>query len=138
MNWEKLIPSAFIVFFPLFWIGICFALSWMGGWGRLAREYREHESHDSQPIRTAWMRSGRFGWVNYNSCLNIGIHDAGLRLSVLFPFRVGHPPLFIPWGAMASARQKRIFFFRFLEIQVGEPEPVTVLLPEWVGEYLEL
>jgi hypothetical protein len=43
------------------------------------------------------MRDIQFGtWCNYSGCMTIGASAAGLYLAM--PFRVGHPPLLIPWG----------------------------------------
>jgi hypothetical protein len=135
MNWEKLLLSAFPLFFAILWLGILHAIAWMGGWTKLAREFPDNEQHNAEkPIRRARFQSGSFGLMNYNSCLNIGIYEAGVRVSVLWPFRPGHPPLFIPWNELCEPREKRVFpFVRRLEVQVGEP-PVNVLLPVWVGE----
>jgi hypothetical protein len=33
-----------------------------------------------------------------------------LRLSVLFPFRIGHPPIFIPWTDITAVRETWYFF----------------------------
>lgn len=35
--------------------------------------------------------------TGYGGCLNLAVTARGLQLSLLFIFRVGHPPLLIPW-----------------------------------------
>jgi hypothetical protein len=44
--------------------------------------------------------SGYVGLTSYGSCLIVGVDPTGIRLSILFPFRIGHPPLFLPWRAL--------------------------------------
>ena len=57
--------------------------------------------YQSRPynIRKKWLfqtAAMRF-MTGYGSCLNVGVTDRGLMLWVFFLFRVGHPPLLIPW-----------------------------------------
>ncbi len=137
MNWEPLIPAAILLFFPLFWIGICQIIGSMGGWTRLAGEFPDDDRlHSTKPIRREWFQSGSFGLMNYNSVLQIGVYEEGVRLAVLGLFRAGHPPLFLPWSELKEPRVRRVFpFVRRLEVRVGE-RPVKALLPVWIEEYL--
>jgi hypothetical protein len=49
----------------------------------------------------AWsMASGWVGMVVYVGCLVVGVDKTGIRISVLFPLRVCHPPLLLPWRAL--------------------------------------
>jgi hypothetical protein len=94
------LPAIFAVVFPIFWCAIMYWISFMGGWRQLATRYRS-----SSPISgTAWrFRSATLHHrmeSNYGSCLKLTANEEGLGLSVFFPFRVGHPPLFIPWSEM--------------------------------------
>ncbi len=88
-------PATFLVAFAALWVFICVLLSMIGGWSRLAEDYRARCNGACRRWRfqSAAMRFG----TSYSSCLTIGVHNDGLCLSVLFPFRVGHPPLLIPW-----------------------------------------
>jgi hypothetical protein len=52
------------------------------------------------------------GWANYNGCLTVGGNVEGLYLSVLFLFRPGHPPLFVPWIEISGRIEKRRWFSR--------------------------
>jgi hypothetical protein len=141
LNWERFLLSAFPFIFAIFWLGILHWCAWMGGWTRLARQFTDDPMRGDQrdtyrPIRRAWFQSGSLGMMNYKSCLNVGVYETGVRLSVLWPFRPGHPPLFIPWSELAEGREKRLMFlFKRLEVFVGEP-PVKVLLPVWVRDYI--
>lgn len=65
----------------------------ISGWTRLAQHYTYSESFRG----TKWyIQSGYMGHARYRSCLTIGIDQQGLYLEV-FPFGMGHSPLYIPW-----------------------------------------
>lgn len=130
---EDLIPIALIVAFPLMWVGISLALAHTGGWAKLARQYPVTLNCTGP---TFYFRSGFVGSVSYKSCLVLMTCETGLRLSVLLPFRLGHPPLFIPWTEFHSVSEKRALFVRFLDTYVGTPVVANVVLPIWVREHI--
>ena len=130
---EKLIPVAFAIGFPVMWVAVSLLLSHMGGWAKLAEHYTDRGEEQG---KTYYMRSGYVGAVNYKSCLILRVCENGLRLSVLFPFRIGHPPLFIPWDQFHSISEKRVFFFPFLDTYVGMPVVANLVLPIWVRDHL--
>ncbi len=66
-----------------------------GGWSMLAGFYRASGSFLGECWR---FQSAQMRWrMGYNNCLTVGSSPEGLYLSMLFLFRAGHPPLFIPW-----------------------------------------
>ena len=130
---EKLIPILFAIGFPFMWVSISLLLSHVGGWAKLAEHYADR---DDEKGDTYYMRSGYVGAVNYKSCLIIRVCENGLRLSILFPFRIGHPPVFIPWDQFHSVSEKRVLFFRFVDTYVGMPVVANVVLPIWVHEHM--
>ena len=130
---EKWIPLVALVVFPFFWCGICQLVSFLGGWSRLATKYRTEEAANGT---TFHMRSGKVGMTEYKSCLTLCISESGIRLSVLFPFRFAHPPLFIPWSEFHDIHEKHVVWvFPFLQANIGKPTVVTILLPLWVRDY---
>ncbi len=49
--------------------------------------------------------------TGYGNCLTVAVSGAGVRLSVLFLFRIMHPPLVIPWSAIESVvSQEQLWF----------------------------
>lgn len=126
---ETFISVAFAFAFPLFWIAVSLLLAHMGGWAKLAEKYPEVRNRVESPSETYRMRSGSVGATNYSKCLNLRVYDDGLRVSVLLPFRIGHPPLFIPWDQFHSVSEKRVLFFRFIDAYVGMPVVANVVLP---------
>jgi hypothetical protein len=53
-------------------------------------------------------------------------------LSVFPLFRLGHPPLFIPWAAISSRDEKKSPWLETVKLGVGSPELTTIELPKSV------
>lgn len=53
------------------------------------------------------MQSGIMRWTTrYGNVLTIGADSRGLYLAVLFLFRSGHPPLYIPWDGIEISERR--------------------------------
>ena len=78
------------------------------------------------------MRTARIGPVNYHSVLSFTCTDEGLQISIAFPFRVGHPPLFIPWDEFHHVLPDNKLFSNRIKASIGRPEIARVVLPAWV------
>jgi hypothetical protein len=122
-------PKMFIVAFPFFflgmWCAISLLLSRVGGWHRLARAFPAR----GRPQGTRFsVQSGKVGMVNYNNCLTIYVSPDGLYLSVWPVFRIGHPPLFVPWDDISNPRTRRFLWVRTTTVQVGSPNIATIQL----------
>lgn len=130
---NKFDPSVlyFIPLFPIAFIGLWCAvsliLSHVGGWHRLAHRFTVNSPPSG---KSHSMQSGRIGGVNYNHCLTIHISEHGLRLSILFLFRLGHPPLLIPWDQIKSVQIVKFLWMQALEIKIEEPPLATLQLPK--------
>jgi hypothetical protein len=86
----------FVIAFPIIWTLTVVLIARIGGWSQLAREYPARTQLGGRRFR---FQSGRMRLgTGYGSCLMVGSDPAGLHLEVLFPFRPGHPALFIPWS----------------------------------------
>ena len=123
-------PPYFAVAFPFLFVGmwclVSLVISAAGGWRRLAGRFPARgEACD----RRLYLRSGHVGLSHYRGCLTIGTSAAGFRLSVLFPFRLGHPPLFIPWTQVYPVRLQRISWLESVVCEVGAPALATLHLP---------
>jgi hypothetical protein len=102
---------------PLFivmWLIITGMLSRMGGWYGLAEKFRATHGVSGQRFRFASASLGVSLWmpVNYSGCLFLTVADSGLHMRLLFLFRFLSPPLFIPWSAVESVTEQRIWFIR--------------------------
>ena len=128
-------PTFFIVLFPFLFVGMWCAvsllLSTLGGWRHLAESF---PATDQPRGRRFFMQSGKVGSVNYGSCLTIYSTPNGLYLSVWFPFRLGHPPLFIPWSAVRHATTHRFLWSETVSFDVGSPSVATLQLSKRIFE----
>jgi hypothetical protein len=86
------------------WVSITLALAHLGGWRSLAREYRATSGFGGRRFHFQSARLG--GWVGYNGSLTAGSDVFGLHLSVWSIFRMGHPPLLIPWQEVSVSIEK--------------------------------
>ena len=104
---QNLSATLDLILFAGFFSAICFLISFLTGWHDLASEYPLSGTFNGQRwhFRSANMRWG----THYGGCLTFGADQAGLFISVIFPFRCGHPPLFIPWSEI-SVRSTRCFY----------------------------
>jgi hypothetical protein len=95
----------FLLLFIVAWLGTCALLSLMGGWHRLAKKFRATSEIDGEKYRFVSMSLGTGLFpVRYRNSLFVTVGRSGVALSVLFPFRVLHPPLFIPWSDVETVR----------------------------------
>lgn len=97
------------------------------GWTRIARNHRATAKPSGAAFRC---RSGRIRWARYNNCLNVTLAKEGIHLSVVFLFRIGHPPVLIPWDAVTDVQAYDFLFFRWVRLilSVADTE-VTIQLP---------
>jgi hypothetical protein len=123
-------PQTFLLWFiPVFFVaftalslGIVGALAELGGWGELARLYREPEGTVRAPVQRFSMASLdlRRGWfplpVNYGGVMIVEVAPAGLHLRPWRVFGFRHPPLLIPWSQMERVQTGHVLFFRVLTI----------------------
>ena len=98
-------------FFPIFaimWVSSSALLSILGGWTSLAGKFRAKQRADGKRFRfVSGSMGARVFPVSYGGCLFVTVNEAGFGVSILFPFRLLSPPLFIPWSQVASAETKR-------------------------------
>lgn len=119
-----------LVFIPM-WCGVCFLLSQIGGWRRLAERFAD----PSPPRGTLYSgQTGRVGVTNYRSILTIHTSPAGLHLAVMKLFRVGHPPILIPWAEIRGAKRSRFLWLDNVAFEVGSPSLAKVHLPARIFE----
>ena len=116
--------------FPLFWCGVT-ALIGRLGWARLAASYRTDAGATGQTFRGV---SGMVGVSSYQNVLTVSIEPDGLRLAVMLPFRVGHPPVLIPWSDLGDMTKSTILWSTAYTFEAGYPQTVTVRLPERIIE----
>ncbi len=113
------------------WGGISLLLAWIGGWASLAKVYRAADTFSGNRW---WCQSARMQrFVNYNNSLVIGANKRGLYLSIVFIFRMGHPPLFVPWDHV-TIQEGTWFHVRYLEFRFRRNPAVPLRISRRLGE----
>jgi hypothetical protein len=120
-------PHFFFVTFPVYfvalWCAVCLVLSVSGGWRRLGERYAARDV----PLGERFlMRSVGVGWVSYNNCLTFRRGHDGFYMSVWYIFRLGHPPLYIPWSDVQNIQTYRQLWVDVVKFDVGAPRVATV------------
>ena len=98
-----------LVAFPTLWCTACYVISIVGGWRQLAKRYRRAGPISGTVWRFQSAAMYRLAESSYGGCLTVAANEEGLGLSVFFPFRVGSPPLFIPWSEMLVSEVRDSF-----------------------------
>ena len=121
----------FLIVFPLFWCGVVYLTSLIGGWMRLANHYRYDGNFQGQQ----WSFQGaRIGLSSYSGVLTVGANWEGLYLKTMFLFRCGHPPLFIPWHDLSVKQTGTIF--KSVEFRFQRVSSVRVKLSQRLSDQL--
>jgi len=125
-----------LVLFPVFFVGlwcfICFILSRLGGWYALGRRFRSDRVPDGEALR--WQSAQLGGFCNYNRCLNMVISKEGLHLRIWPAFRLGHPPLLIPWEEIQHHRMKRVLWIEQISFEIGDPAIARMTVSKQLSE----
>ena len=130
---EALFVLAVLVAMPLMWVSASHLLAHVGGWQRLASLFSTSRPRD--PAAASFhFQSSKIGTTRYKSALRFDVQPDGLRVSVLLPFRPGHPPVLIPYGEIADIERTSWLGFKTYTMTVGAPEVATMTLPHRVVE----
>ena len=123
-----------ILLFIGFWLALNFLISFLTGWLALARIYRATQPFEGERW---YFQSAKFRFTSgYKQVLTIGANTEGLFLSVLFLFRVGHPPLFMPWQDI-STRPTKFLWFQMYQFEFRQAPSVSLRLKENLGENIQ-
>jgi hypothetical protein len=122
----------FPVVFVGLWCAITYLLALMSGWRRLAAHYAADLPIGGQRFR---FRTARSGLVRYNHCLTFAATAEGLYLWLLLPFRLGSPPLLVPW-ADVSATPTREFMVTSIALGFARAPRVRMRIAAALGEQL--
>ena len=100
------IPAEYVfASFIAFWIVLSYLISLVSGWGMIAKYYRRPEGMLLTGAK-GFLTSLYLNRSNYRKSVYIRVDDFGMHLSMLFLFRFGHPPLFVPWSDIKIEERK--------------------------------
>jgi hypothetical protein len=131
------IVVGFVVAFSAIWCFVCWLISIIGGWRRLAQHYRTSDTPNGPGLFARFLR---LGISSYRRTVTVHITPAGLHLAVMPLFRLGHPPLMIPWSAVRNATPSSYRWMQAVRFDVLGPnshQPLTTLtLPSEIATQL--
>lgn len=132
------IPLYFIPFFVSgVFILVCYVISFLGGWFSLSQRFRK-ESEPYGDTRSAgpliYEVNLRF-WTRYSSAIRMTAAKDALYLSVFFLFRIGHPPLRIPWNEIRFGKTK-FLWRRYVVLTLGQQERIPMRISERMARNL--
>jgi hypothetical protein len=109
-----------------FWAAVIYVAGWLDGWQRLAAHYPALDPPDGERFV---FQTLEMGWATYGNCMIIHRNADGLHLWPMWPFRYGHPPIFLPWSAFHDCYERSVLLVGWRMIcQVGEPTLATLNL----------
>jgi hypothetical protein len=130
-------PLGFVVFFVALWCSICFIASFISGWhtlsGRFTKQSEPHgETRTAGPfLYTVYTRF----WSHYGGVIRMTAASDALYLSVLFLFRLAHPPLRIPWDEIQITKT-RFLWRRLIQHTLGSQEKIPMRISERMARNL--
>lgn len=124
-------PEIFIALFIAFWFVLMLLIARLTGWAAWTEFYRASSPFTGtrwrfQSIQTRWL-------THYGNCVTVGANEEGLYLAVLILFRIGHPPLFIPWRDV-SVGTKKCLFGNVVELRFQATPAAPVYLSERLAQ----
>jgi hypothetical protein len=123
LPWLIIVLTA--VYFVTMWCAVCLFISFHGGWRRLAQRYPARQPPSGTRYSTEW---GGVDFAHYHGFLTIHASPEGIFISVWPPFRLGHPPIFIPEDEIYKAKAHRFGGWNSVIFDVGSPCFATVQL----------
>ncbi|MGB8260433.1 MAG: hypothetical protein WCE75_08785 [Terracidiphilus sp.] len=132
-------PWTFPVFFVCLWCGISYLIAWMSGWQELARRFAsESEPYGDTLSAGPWFIVVYLRyWTKYGGVVRMRAAAGGLYLSAIFLFRLGHPPLRIPWNEIRVGRT-RYCMQNYVELTLGSEERIPLRIREGTARMLGL
>lgn len=132
-------PYGFVIFFVSLWCFVCFLVSLFSGWHRLTGRFQKQ----SEPYGETKSAGPFFYGVkmrfrtNYRNVIRITAAEDAVYLSMLFLFRIGHPPLRVPWKEIQFKRTK-FLWLKYVVLMIGERERIPMRISERMAVKLGL
>lgn len=135
---ETLAILTAILLFLLFWVGLFHSLAYLSGWRSLAATYPCPSKVEGRTVRMGSVVLG--SWFGYNNAVILTANPTGLRMALWLPFRLAHPPIFLPW-AETQASGSRFLWVRRLKLRLdwsAVQVQIPIELVSWLREGLDL
>jgi len=131
--------NSFSPYMPILWFAL-FIAAWclvsyingiVCGWHKLARRFRAQSEFLGQTTFVGGVGLDvclRF-WADYSNIIRIAAEEDAFYISVVFPFRVGHPPLCIPRSEV-KVSQTKVLWRKYLVLVLGGQEHIPMRISE--------
>jgi hypothetical protein len=121
-----LVPLYLLAFVAL-WLLATGLASVLGGWHAIAERYAAPDAFEAtgQRMRFRTILFRRLPWLpaRYRGCVTISLTPGALHIAVPSVFRFRHPPLLIPWTAIARCEEGSFLGFRWTDMEVRDEDP---------------
>jgi hypothetical protein len=136
INWLFTNPIFFVLYFIVLWTLVSYVIGQLSGWVSLSRRFRDRGTFYSYqwPFQSVRMRTL---WGTYSNCANFGADEAGLYMAVFPIFRIGHPPLFIPWAEIQVVSGNLGLIFKKRKLLLGRHELIPLVVSVSLAEKLK-
>jgi hypothetical protein len=127
----------------ILWCVQSYLSSMASGWHTLVPRFRSASEYLGETLtiirfpREICMRSWMRYWRDYTNVVQLAPDADGLQLSVFFPFRIGHPPLLIPWREIDEQTVDG-FWRSYVVLILGRTERIPMRISKRVADDLRL
>jgi hypothetical protein len=131
---DTIILRYFPIYLAALWTLISYAVSWIGGWSVLAKQFRTDENFADRMCR--WFYATMRWGTHYNGALKAGANVVGLYIAPVLLFRIAHPPLFIPWSEIKVGPSRWFDFYLGITLTLGREEQIPFRISQRVARKL--
>ena len=134
------VPLFALLFFVTIWCVLNLVVSRLSVWHKLAQRFTATSEPYGEVRKVGpWFLTVYFrgSWLKYGSTVRLRAAQDALYLSIAIAFRMGHPPLCIPWEEISFSETTQLLR-RFVVLTVGKQEQVSMRIPRRAAEKLGL
>ena len=117
------------------WVSVIFLAAHISGWKKLSKLYPDMGGSGGKKRRWVY---GKMGATRYNGVLILEASPVGLRLSLLWGFNFGHPPILIPWAELSGPEKSEHKWLGVYGSKFGaQKTDVTFVFLQGTAEWIE-
>jgi hypothetical protein len=111
-------------------------ISWLSGWRSLSKRFRAQSESLAGTRRSGFPFDICFRyWLDYTNLAWVTVNKEALHLSVVFPFRIAHPPLAVPWEEIEIS-STILFWRKYVELKLGIEERIPLRISKRMANRL--
>ncbi|KAA3656831.1 MAG: hypothetical protein DWQ04_29950 [Chloroflexi bacterium] len=123
-----------LIFVAGLWSAINLFVSRVFGWHKISEQYWGQLTQYNKRFFMQTLATSFLG--HYSGIVNIAVSNDYLGISVIFPYRIGHPPLKIPLEDISGV-QKTTFIFPKVHLQLRKIPAQDVTISLRLAEKIE-